>query len=130
MSTKKIDDKEYNRQLRIIQNENQQILYRQRLEAEKNKYKKKVKLPSTSKIVLWAVILLNVQIILFVESAMMKWGDFSAAYALIGIPATLIPTVWAYYSKSRAENTSGGIVYETALRNQNVEESTDDDAVG
>ena len=65
---------------------------------------------STSKLILVAVLLLNLQIIHFVEKAIMTYGDLSALYALIAIPATLVPTVWAYYAKARAENCTGGIL--------------------
>lgn len=97
----------------------------QSLKAEQDKYKRKFKKPSTSKIVLWAIILLNLQIVLFVEAAMMRWGDLSAAYALIGIPATLIPTVWGYYSKSKAENTVGGITYDMAMKDYESEDEAE-----
>ncbi|MZT65214.1 hypothetical protein GT674_04240 [Blautia sp. BIOML-A1] len=38
--------------------------------------------------------------------------------ALLGIVASLAPVIFGYYSKSRAENTEGGIVYETAMKEQ------------
>ena len=110
-----MSDKEYNTRLKQIKAMNLTKQRKQNLKAEKRKYKKPVKLPTTSKLILLAVVLINIQIIWFVEKAMIQWGDFSAAYALIGIPATLIPTVWGYYSKSKAENTSGGIVYDMAM---------------
>ena len=44
--------------------------------------------------------------------------DLSQAYALLGIVASLAPVIFGYYSKSRAENTEGGIVYETAMKEQ------------
>lgn len=106
---------EYLNNIQKIKRQNQQAEMRKNLRKLKAKRYPKFKLPSTSKIVLWAVILLNFQIIWFVEKAMMQWGDFSAIYALIGIPATLIPIVWAYYAKSKAENTKGGIIYDSAM---------------
>lgn len=117
---KRISDKEYQYRMKRIQADNLSKERLKNLRKERNKIKSdwKIKLPSTSKLVLWAVILLNIQIIVFVEKAMIQWGDFSAAYALIGIPATLIPTVWGYYSKSKAENTSGGIIYDIAMKGQ------------
>lgn len=69
------------------------------------------------------------EIIVFCQYAMLEFGDTSALYALIGIPAVLVPTIWGYYSKSKAENTAGGITYDMAMLevNQNLgyEESTD-----
>lgn len=81
--------------------------------------KKKWKLPSVSKTVLFSMILLCAQIVFFSEYAMLKLGDMSALYALIGIPLAITPTIWAYYSKSKAENTVGGIVYDSAIQQLN-----------
>lgn len=125
---KYITEKEYNTLMKQAKARNASKLRLSKIKAEQDKYKKKFKMPSTSKIVLWAVILLNIEIILFVEHAMIKWGDFSSAYALIGIPATLIPTVWGYYSKSKAENTVGGIVYDIAMKSDT--ETTDNEPMG
>lgn len=80
--------------------------------ANKNKKKKF----STSKIALWCVIVICIQIIIFAEYAMLKTGDLSSMYVLIGIPAALAPTMLGYLSKSKAENSVGGITYETAMR--------------
>lgn len=44
--------------------------------------------------------------------------DLSQAYALLGIVASLAPVIFGYYSKSKAENTEGGIVYETVMKEQ------------
>ena len=85
------------------------------MKAEKSKYTTKHKLPSTSKIVLLAVFLLCIEIIVFSEYAMIVLADASAMYVLIGIPATLVPTIIAYYQKSKAENTKGGITYDMAM---------------
>lgn len=81
-------------------------------------------------------ILLCVQIVAFCEYAMMTLCDTSALYVLIGIPAALAPIIWGYYSKSKAENTAGGIVYDTAMaeilnkNNVSDEEITNDSSVG
>lgn len=122
--------KEYEAKLKRIEQKNKQIEMRRELKAKKLSRFPKMKKPSTSKLVLLAVLLLNFQIVVFVERAMLQWGDFSAAYALIGIPATLIPIVWGYYSKSKAENTQGGIVYDMAMKGLNDTTSFDDNALG
>lgn len=49
--------------------------------------------------------------------------DTSFLYVLAGIPATLVPTILGYYSKSKSENTAGGIVFETAVANMNTDGS-------
>lgn len=71
--------------------------------------------PSTSKLVMWAVVVIVFQIIIWAEYEMHRLSDLSPAYSLIGITASLIPIIWGYYSKSKAENTKGGIVYDSAL---------------
>lgn len=95
------------------------------LKAERRKMYPKFKLPSTSKLVLLSSILICFEIVIFCEYAIIKLQDTSAMYALIGIPATLIPIIWAYYSKSKAENTAGGIVYETAMRENQKTDAED-----
>lgn len=80
--------------------------------ANKNKKKKF----TTSKIALWCVILICIQIIIFAEYAMLITEDLSSMYVLIGIPAALAPTMLGYLSKSKAENSVGGITYDMAMR--------------
>jgi hypothetical protein len=46
---------------------------------------------------------------------MIVLGDTSAMYVLISVPTTLVPTVLAYYWKSRSENSKDGITYEMAM---------------
>jgi hypothetical protein len=113
-----ISEKEFNSRLKTIRVQNASKKRKEMLKAEKDKYKPKFKLPSTSKLVLLGVILLCIEIVIFCEYVMIVLGDTSAMYALIGIPATLVPIVWGYYSKSKAENTAGGIVYETAIQSK------------
>ncbi len=126
-----ISDDEYKAQLKEIKENNKSIKRMQLLNDEKNKMKKKFRMPSTSKLVLWAVILFSLEIVFFIEYCMVKYADFSATYALIGIPATIIPTILGYFYKSKAENTQGGIVYESAMMTENInDEEDDDDAVG
>ena len=120
---------EYLDELSKIKKRNRQIKLRQNLRKQKLNMLPKIKLPSTSKIVLLVVILLNLQIIWFVEKAIMTYGDLSALYALIGIPTTLVPTVLGYFIKSKAENTSGGIVYESAMSQLNSQSNVETDEI-
>jgi len=73
-----------------------------------------------------------ISIIIFCEYMMVKTGDLSSLYAMIGVASALIPLCLGYYFKSKAENTAGGITYDMAMleanQNLNYEESTD--AVG
>lgn len=110
-----MSEKEFNARLKDIQEKNKSKERKRKLKAEKSKYKTKRKLPSTSKIVLFVVFLLCIEIIIFSEYAMIILEDASAMYVLIGVPTTLVPTIVAYYHKSRAENTKGGITYDMAM---------------
>ena len=129
-----LSEAEYEARMKKIKDNNVSRERRRKLIEEKRKYKSNFKLPSTSKLVLLVVFLLCIEILIFSEYAMIALGDVSAMYVLIGIPATLVPTVLAYYSKSKAENTAYGIVYEKTMHelNQYNEEeySSEDEPVG
>lgn len=77
--------------------------------------KSKIKPISTSKLIMWTVILICVEIIIFSEYAMLRTNDISALYTLIGVPVTLVPSVLGYYHKAMRENCEGGVVYETTI---------------
>lgn len=121
-----MSEREFDNRLKQIQAENVQKERLAILKKEKSKYKKKfkVKLPSTSKLILLVASLLCFQIVIFCEYVMFKFQDTSAMYALIGVPASLIPVVLGYYYKAKAENTIGGIVYDTTM-SQTSQPSTD-----
>lgn len=105
----------YKKKLENLQNRNKYLEEKYKLQAEQNEYKTKAKAPSTSKLILWTVVLICVEIVFFSEFAMLKTGDTSALYALIGVPATLVPAVLGYYHKAAKENCVGGVVYETTV---------------
>lgn len=124
-----ISEKEFNFRMKEIQKDNLSKERARKLKEEKRKGRQKRRLPSTSKLILLGMILLCVQIVAFCEYAMMTLYDASSLYVLIGIPAALAPIIWGYYSKSKAENTVGGIVYDTAMaemqiRNETVNDNT------
>jgi hypothetical protein len=128
-----ISEEEYNKRLNKINEDNLSKERKQKLKEEKNKHKVKFKLPSTSKLVLFGAILLCLEIIIFCQYAMIALSDTSAMYVLIGIPATLVPVILGYYNKSKAENTSGGIVFETTMmqnKHNNKEDLSGNDAMG
>lgn len=120
-----LSEKEYEARMNKIKEHNASKQRKQKLKEEKRKHMPKFKLPSTSKLVLLGAILLCLEIVIFCEYVMIALGDTSAMYVLIGIPATLIPVIWGYYSKSKAENTSGGIVFETAMRSSGYGDDED-----
>lgn len=110
-----ISEHEFNEQMKKIQEENQARERMRLLKEEKRKGKPQRWRLSTSKTILFVVIALCIQIVAFCEYAMLVLSDASALYVLIGIPATLVPVIWGYYSKSKAENTAGGIIYDMAI---------------
>ena len=123
---------EHLRRMQKIEEQNLEKQYREQEEAAKYKPKKKA---SASKLIMFAVILLCLEIVLYAEFVMFALRDTTALYVLIGIPATLMGTFWAYASKSKAENTQGGIVYEATLAEiaqaqQEDMDLQDDEAVG
>lgn len=112
---------------------NEGIEYRRRLREERMKYWPKFVLPSTSKIVLIVAALLCVEILFFCQYMIVMTGDTNALYAMVGTIATLASVVLGYFVKSTKENTSGGVVYESAMADKKaaakgVSESTE--AVG
>lgn len=110
---------EFDSQMRKIKLENVTKERKQKLREEKRKNKTRFKLPSTSKLVLLVVFLICIEILIFSQYAMVKTGDISALYTLIGVPVTLVPICIAYMIKSKTENSVGGIVYETAMAQLN-----------
>lgn len=123
-----ISDRDYNAQMKAIKRMNQSKEREMKLRKEREKYGFKLKMPSTSKIVLFLSLVICLQIIFFCERLMVELKDTSALYVLLGIPAAMAPIIWAYFSKAKAENTKNGIVYETAMRNKDdsVSEQLDD----
>lgn len=123
-----ISERQYNARMEEIQRMNKSKEREAQLKKERDKYAFKLKMPSTSKIVLFVSLLICIQIIFFCENIMVELSDTSALYVLLGIPAAMAPIIWAYYSKSKAENTEGGIVYQTAMMQAQNDSYTETDA--
>lgn len=117
-----ISEREYEAQMRRLKKINESREREKKLKEERYKYSFRFKMPSTSKIVLFVSLVICLQIVFFCERLMVELKDTSALYVLLGIPAAMAPIIWAYFSKSKAENTKNGIVYETAMRNQAASE--------
>lgn len=101
--------------------EKQKVLERKRkeiLRTVRKKYRRKLKKPSTSKLLLWAAVFISVEILIYCEVAYFLYQDPGFLAALVGVPITLAPIAHDYMKKSTAENTSGGIVYETAMQDR------------
>lgn len=127
-----LTEEEFQKKLEIIQEQNKQKEFRRLLREERNKSKTKIKLPSTSKMILLVAFLLCLEIIAFCEYMMIRTGDLSSLYAMIGIASALIPLCLGYFFKSKAENTVGGITYDMAMleANQNMSYGESTDSVG
>lgn len=112
-----ISKEEYEIELAKIKADNASKERKRKLEEEKEKgkVKREFKAPSMSKLMLFGIVALCLEITLFAQYAMIKLQDASAMYALIGIPAAAVAAYLGYIFKSRAENTVGGIVFETAM---------------
>lgn len=123
-----LSKQEYERRLTSIRADNVSTARKLALKKERSKYRRKTKLPSTSKLLLWTAVLLCVEIIGFCEFAFTVTKDTSFLYVLAGVPTTLVPTILSYYHKSKCENTAGGIVYETAM--SKIETGGSEEAVG
>lgn len=121
---KKLNDKEYQIELRKIQRNN---LYKERnnkLKEEKDKYKKQIKLPSTTKMIaVYLFIILNV-VLIYAMVCMWHFSDLSYLGVLITDVVAQILTFIIYCAKSLKENSVGGIVYDMAIldkdNNENV----------
>lgn len=126
MIMKYLSEKEFDIRMKNIHRENETKKRFQQLKAERDKMKPKRKKISNSKLILWAMVILVFSITVWFMYESHRLCDLSQSYALLGVVATLAPIIWGYYSKSKAENTVGGIVYETAMiensqTNQNTE---------
>lgn len=104
-----ISEKEYEQELKRIKAKNEQRERKRKLREEQLKALPhfKFKKPRTSKMVLWTVIIICIQILWFSEHMASVTGDTSFMYALVAIPASLIPTVLSYMKNSRVEHQMG-----------------------
>lgn len=122
---KYISEAEYEKEMKRISRMNASRERYEALKNERDKWKKKGKKRiTTSKLVLWTMVIFCGAVAVWFMYESHRICDLSQAYALLGIVASLVPVVWKYYSKSEAENTSGGIVYDSAMRDN------EDDDIG
>lgn len=124
-----ISEKEYNAEMSRIKHENESKARMRKLKAERAKGQpRKSKKISNSKLVLWAMVALVFCIAIWFMYESHRLCDLSQAYALLGIVASLAPVIFGYYSKSKAENTKNGIIYESAMKQ--MQENSDDNSEG
>ena len=126
---KYLTKQEYELELKKIKEKNQQIEMKRNLKAAKVK-RFQFRKPNTSKLIVFVVFAICLQILWFSEHMIKLTGDTSYMYVLIGIPAALIPTILGYYAKASKENQIGGIIYDSAMAELNKQGTSDDEAVG
>lgn len=119
--------REYEKRVEKIKARNKDIEMKQNLKTAKIK-RFNWKKPRTSKMVLWTVIIICIQILWFTEHMATITGDTSFMYALIAIPASLIPTVLSYMKNSRVEHQMGQFEYPIETPSNNTDET--DNPVG
>lgn len=129
-----ITKEEFDRRMDVLKERNLSIERRRELRRERFKYIPKIKLPTTSKLVLIVSAALCIEIVAFCQYVMLITLDLSALYAMIGVVASVVPVVLGYFMKSKAQNTKGGITYDMAMANKKEEENinytADKEAVG
>lgn len=117
-ATKTPEEKAFEAEMRRIKVKNRQILRKRALRAEKKKYRLKAKWPSQSKMGMWYIFISCTAVQIYSMAAMWHFADLSPLYALIGATVGEGITYYAYTAKAKAENTTGGIVYENSLKYQ------------
>lgn len=125
---RELSENDFNSKMEEIQRDNIMYQRKQLLRIEKRKYRPMPKIPSTSKLMsCYLFIMLNI-VLIFAMIAMWHFQDLTYLGVLITDIGAQLLTYVSYNKKSTAENTSGGIIYETAmLQAKQAENSTDDD---
>ena len=129
----RLDEKQFENALKRIQIENEYKERNRKLKEEKRKYKPKIKLPSTSKLMV-AYLFVVLNIVLFYAMYMMyHFAELTYLGVLITDVASKILVFLIYAVQSAKENSQNGITYEMAMLEKKNELNllnNDDDAVG
>lgn len=112
------EERAFEAELRRIKAKNRKIKRKRALRAERRKYRLKIKWPTQSKLGMWYIFISCTAVQIYSMVAMWHFADLSPLYALIGATVGEGLTYYAYTAKAKAENTTGGIVYENSLKNQ------------
>ena len=99
-------EQEYKQKEAKIKERNKNITMKRKLHRMK-KSRFKFKKIRTSKKVLWTIIVICLEILIFSEYMALKTEDTSFMYALIGVATTLIPTALGYFKMSDNEHKRG-----------------------
>lgn len=129
-----ITEKEYEQRMIRIKRKNDSIQRKQKIRAEEDKYKHKLSLPSTSKLMAVYLFVVFNAVLIYAMVAMWTFGDLNYLGVLITDIAGQVLTYFIYAKKSTAENTQGGLVYDSAMERLKNElfskEETDEDVSG
>lgn len=134
----RLSEKQYSSALKKIQDDNIYIERNNKLREERNKYKRKFKLPPTSKLMAaYLFVIMNV-VLVYALIAMWHFMDLSYLGLLITDIAGQVLVFMIHAIKSTKENTKDGIVYDIAMLEKQHElnntttlpPSSDEDAVG
>lgn len=117
-------EQEYKQKEAKIKERNKNITMKWKLHRMK-KSRFKFKKIRTSKKVLWTIIVICLEILIFSEYMALKTEDTSFMYALIGVATTLIPTALGYFKMSDNEHKRGQ--FEMSLNEDNSSISDGDE---
>lgn len=112
------EERAFEAELRRIRTKNRKIQRKRALRTERRKYRLRIKWPTQSKLGMWYIFISCTAVQIYSMAAMWHFADLSPLYALIGATVGEGLTYYAYTAKAKAENTTGGIVYENSLKNQ------------
>ena len=112
------EERAFEAELRRIRTKNRKIQRKRALRAERRKYRLRIKWPTQSKLGMWYIFISCTAVQIYSMAALWHFADLSPLYALIGATVGEGLTYYAYTAKAKAENTTGGIVYENSLKNQ------------
>lgn len=118
-------EREYRAELRKIELRGQEALRRKELKAAREKYKQQRKKPAVAKMALWYIFGSCTIVQIYSMVAMWHFADLSPLITLIGATVGEAISYCAYAAKSTKENTSGGIVYDLAMQQQQMDPEAD-----
>lgn len=127
---KYISEREYNTQLKRIQARNEGIERQRALKEERNKYRIKPKLPTTSKLMAAYLFVVLNAVLVYAMVAMWYFADLTYLGVLITDVAAQVLTYFIYAKKATAENTVGGITYSMAVKSVDEVTIYNDDSDG
>lgn len=114
-------EKQYERELSKIRLANKSIERKRALKSERKKYKRRITIPSTTKLVMAYLFVLLNAVLIYAMVAMWHFSDLSYLGVLITDIVAQLITFFIYTVKSTKENTVGGITYDLAMKQSNID---------